>query len=48
MKVAYYQSKKGKYKGMYHLRLYANKKYFHVGRYKSKAQVEEKIRSLTA
>lgn len=41
MTVTMYQSKSGKYKGMWHVRTYNKGRYFHVGRVLTKKEADE-------
>ena len=41
MSIKRYQSKTGRYAGMWHVRGYENGKYFHIGRYKTLEEAEE-------
>lgn len=40
MKPCKYQIKSGRFAGMWHVRLYHNGKYFHVGRFKSEQEAD--------
>lgn len=45
MKAKMYQIKSGRFAGMWHVRIYKSYgKYFHVGRFKDKAEAEEAMR----
>lgn len=45
--VRMYQSKTGKYKGLWHVREYFRGKYIHIGRYKSKQEAERVLKDLS-